>query len=289
MQDRNNKLVRVLTALHTEAWLLPPSVHAKLVAIAEAHASGGDIEAAQHALAAGMQSESKREYAMHGDVAVIPVEGVIGRKYSSSLHSSGVTSVDVLQRLIESATADPRVSALVLSIDSPGGLARGVPEAARAVSAANTSKPVIAYVDGQACSAAYWIASQASAIYATESASVGSIGVYSSFLDASAAVAAAGCRVDLFKSGKFKGMGLEGTSLTDEARELIQKSVDDLGVQFRAAVRSGRARDISDDVMQGQSFDVAEAQANGLIDGTSTLAKAVADASRLAVIRRGGR
>ncbi len=289
MQDRNNRLVRVLTALQTELWLLPPSMHTRLCAIAEAHAAGGGIEAAQHLAAAGMKSEPAREYSTDGDVAIIPVEGVIGRKFSSALNSSGVTSVDVLQRLIESAVADPRVSALVLSIDSPGGLARGVPEAAHAVAAANMTKPVVAFVDGQASSAAYWIASQASAIYATESASVGSIGVYSALLDTSLAMAAAGARVEVFKSGIHKGAGLPGTSLTDDQRAMIQAGVDSLGVAFRADVRAGRGRDISDDDMQGQSFDVAAGLAAGLIDSVSTLGKAVADASRLAQLRRGSR
>jgi capsid assembly protease len=286
--DITERLMRVRTALATEPWLLTPAMHAQLVAIAEAHAAGGDIAAAQHALAVGMpENKPATEYAMHGDVAVIPVEGVIGRKFSNTLHSSGVTSVDVLQRLIESASADPRVSALVLSIDSPGGLARGVPEAAAAVAAANHAKTVVAYVDGQAASAAYWIASQAYAIYTTPSASVGSIGVYSAILDMSVAYAAAGARVEVFRSGKHKGMGVPGTSLTDEQRAMIQASVDSLAADFKAAVRAGRGS-VADDVMQGQSFDVPTAIAAGLVDGTSTLAAAVADASRVARIRRQG-
>ena len=290
MQDTttNGRLVRVMTALATEPWLLPPSVHAKLCEIAAAHAAGGAVTAAQHALAGDMESKPGPDIAMHGDVAVIAVEGVIGRKFSNTLHSSGVVSVDVLQRLVEAAAADPRVSALVLSIDSPGGLARGVPEAARAVASAAMVKPVIAYIDGTAASAAYWIASQASAIYATESASAGSIGVYCAILDRSAAYAAAGVKVDLFKSGAYKGMGMDGTSLSDEQRAILQASVDSTAANFRATVRAGRGREIADDVMQGQSFDVPDAIAAGLVDSVSTLAVAVADASRLAMKRRNG-
>lgn len=285
--NEHGRLMRVMTALQTELWLLPPAMHRTLCDIAAAHAAGGEAEARQHMAAAGMSAPAAREYVMYGDVAVIPVEGVIGRKFSSSLHSSGVTSIDVLDRLVSSAAGDPRVSALVLSIDSPGGLARGVPEAAKTIAATNLSKPVVAYIDGQACSAAYWLASQCAAIYSTESGSAGSVGVYSAILDVSGAYAAAGVRVDMFKSGVFKGMGQPGTSLTTEQRELIQRSVDTLAAQFKATVRAGRARDIEDDVLEGQSFDAEEAIENGLVDSITTFETAIADASRLARIRHG--
>ena len=45
----------------------------------------------------------------------------------------------------------------------------------------------IAYIDDCACSAAYWIASQASEVYANPTASFGSIGVYVVLIDSSAA------------------------------------------------------------------------------------------------------
>jgi dienelactone hydrolase len=51
-------------------------------------------------------------------------------------------------------------------------------------------------------SAAYWIASQARAIYATPSAQVGSIGVVQAVVDRSAAINAAGIKVEVFSVGK---------------------------------------------------------------------------------------
>ena len=59
----------------------------------------------------------------------------------------------------------------------------GTPELAQAVADASRDKFVYAFSAGQMCSAAYWVASQCDAIYATPSARVGSIGVILPFVD----------------------------------------------------------------------------------------------------------
>lgn len=287
----DNRLVRVLTALCCDVWLLPPAVHATLTDIARRHAEGGEAERAQHEIAAAMKANpGKRQFDVadtpDGAVAVIPVEGIIGRKFSSMLYDSGVTSVDVLQRMIGVAADDEQVAGIVLSTDSPGGYTAGVPEAAEAIRAAAQRKPVIAYADGLMGSAAYWLGSQASAIYATPSAEVGSVGAYIALLDRTREMEMSGLRVDLFRSGKHKGMGYPGTILSDEQRAMLQARVDATGAQFRAAVRDGRSRPISDDVMQGQSFGAAAALANGLVDSVGTLDAAIRDAAKLARMRR---
>jgi signal peptide peptidase SppA len=285
--SRDNRLVRVLTALYCETWLLTPDMHATLCKIAEAHAAGGAVETDQHAMAASMAANpAKRRYELAGRSALIPVEGVIGRKFSSSLYSSGVTSVDVFQRILSDAANDEEVDSLTLIFDSPGGIAMGVPEAAASIRRAAARKPVVAYADGLMDSAAYWLASQADVIYATPSADVGSIGAYIALLDTSRANDLAGFKTEVFRSGRFKGMGMRGTSLTDEQRTMIQGEVEQVANQFKAAVRSGRApKQISDDVMQGQSFSADEAMGNGLIDGITDLETAVADAARLVKMR----
>lgn len=262
-------------------------VHRTLSEIATAHAFGGEREALQHMAAASMpEKQPARQYSVQDGVAVITAEGVIGRKFSNALQSSGVVSVDVLSRLVTQAAADNSAQAIMLCLDSPGGTVSGIVEAAGAIRDARAVKPVVAYADGRMQSAAYWLASQADVIYATPSASVGSIGVYAAFLDRTRQAEMEGVKVELFKSGKFKGMGIPGTSLTDEQRHMMQAEVDKLGSQFRAIVRDGRKpRSIADEVMQGQSFSVTDALANGLIDGVVTLGQAIRDAAHLASIR----
>lgn len=279
----NDRLIHCMTALTCEVWLIDPQVHKMLTDICTAHAGGGNEEAAQHALAESMPNNpANRKYQVMGQTAVIPVEGVIGRKFSSSLKSSGVTSVDVLERMIKAAGNDDQINSLLLTFDSPGGIALGVPEAASAINQAKANgKTVVAYIDGLAASAAYWMAAQADVIVSMPSSQVGSVGAYMAVLDSSRAAEMAGYKVELFRSGPNKGMGMPGTSLTDAQRAMLQERVTKLGNDFKAAVRMGRGREIKDEVMQGQTFDAATALAHGLIDSVGDFDAALSGAQYL--------
>jgi protease-4 len=279
--------MRVMSTLVADVWLLPPTWHKTLTEIAANHAGRGSMQPeAQHAIAAAMElNPAPRDYEVINGTAIIPIEGVLVRKFSNVLHSSGVTSTDIVERLVRKATADSAVSSILLMIDSPGGYTQGIPEAAAAVRAAREVKPVIAYGDGMMDSAAYWIGSQGTAVYSMASGSVGSIGAYMARLDSSRALEMAGYKLDLFKSGPFKGMGMPGTQLTDEHRAMLQASVDTVADQFKAAVRSGRSHAIREDAMQGQSFSAEDAMAHGLVDSLGSADEALRDAGRLAGIR----
>jgi ClpP class serine protease len=67
----------------------------------------------------------------------------------------------------------------------------------------------------------------------------------------------------VFASGKFKGIGLPGTSLTDEQRELLQAEVEEIFADFRSAVLA-RGRKIPDEAMEGQTFSARQAQRQNL-------------------------
>ena len=94
--------------------------------------------------------------------------------------------------------ADSETNAIVLNINSPGGFSVGGAEIADAVH--NSAKPTVAWVGGMMCSLAYWIGSQASAVIATRSAMVGSIGAYVSVVDYHRMLANAGIEVKLFRT-----------------------------------------------------------------------------------------
>lgn len=277
------RLPRILCALLGEPWLIAPAWHKHLTTIVSAHAFGGAAELKQHAYAEGFDArESGPVVEVTGGIATIPVEGVLGRKFSGVLNSSGVTSTDVLEKEIRKAGNDPAVSAIVIAFDSPGGHTAGIEEACDAINEARKNKPVLAYADGLTDSAAYWLASQCDEIFATKSADVGCIGAYIAFLDQSRAAEMAGLRVELFKSGKYKAMGEPGTTLSDEQRELLQARVDTIANKFKTAVVAGRKRDISEDVMQGQSFSATDALAAGLIDSVADIGAVRREAARLA-------
>jgi ClpP class serine protease len=124
------------------------------------------------------------------------------------------------------------------------------------------------------CSAAYWIASQARAIYATPSAQVGSIGVVQAVIDNTAALDKAGLKVEVFSVGKYKAMGAPGTPLTDDQRELIQSNLAEIAAEFHDAVLS-RGRAIPAEAMEGQTFSGKQAQRHNLAGMVSDRADAM--------------
>lgn len=176
------------------------------------------------------------------------------------------TDMEAVSEALEGARDRTDVQAVFLDIDSPGGTVNGTPELAALVAEVSKVKYIYAFTDGQMCSAAYWIASQADAIFATQSARVGSIGVLMPMLDESKAFEQAGLKVELFAAGKYKSIGVAGTSLTDEQRAWLQAQVDETYTDFKAAVLA-RGRRITSDVMEGQCFSGRKASYNSLTSG----------------------
>jgi len=219
-----------------------------------------------------------------GDIAVLNISGPITQRIPNLWKElCGMTDLDDMTRAFKDAEASPRVSGIILNIDSPGGSVTGTPEFGNLV--ANCTKPVVAFTDSMCDSAAYWIAAGADEIVSTESASVGCIGVYMAFLDQSRAIEARGMDVELFKTGAFKGMGYPGTSLNEEQRALLQAEVDDIHAWFTGHV--SEHRNVSgEDTFEGQDFGGAEAKRRGLVDEVGDFDFAVSELRALIEIRR---
>ena len=197
-------------------------------------------------------------------IGVIAIEGPILRKPDLIARVFlGATSSEEIGEALREAAGRNDIKAVFLNIDSPGGTVAGTPELAAAVASLNERKPVYAFSSGLMCSAAYWVASQARAIYATPSAQVGSIGVVQAVIDSSAAIDKAGIKVEMFSVGKYKAMGAPGTALTDDQRELIQSNLAEIAAEFHDAVLS-RGRAIPAEAMEGQTFSGKQAQRHNL-------------------------
>ena len=197
-------------------------------------------------------------------IGVVAIEGPILRKPDlfARIFFGATSSEEIGDALREAAGRDD-IKAVFLNIDSPGGTVAGTPELANAVAALDKKKPVYAFSSGLMCSAAYWVASQARAIYATPSAQVGSIGVVQAVIDNSAALDKAGIKVEVFSVGKYKAMGAPGTPLTEDQRELISSNLAEIAGEFHAAVLA-KGRAIPAEAMEGQTFSGKQAQRHNL-------------------------
>lgn len=178
---------RVIQALTAEMWAIVPSELQKIALIARRHhmPEGADGETPayikrDYELMAGPGAQklagSSRTFLIDG-VAVMPITGPIFPRANMMTEMSGATSVTMLQNDYRAALANPDVGAIIALIDSPGGAVSGISAFADQMAAGAKQKPTVAYVAGQAASAAYWIASAAGEIVMDRTGVVGSIGI----------------------------------------------------------------------------------------------------------------
>jgi signal peptide peptidase SppA len=203
-----------------------------------------------------------------GNLAIVKIHGVIDKQISQiEALCYGGCDLSVVDRALLKIAHDETIERVILDINSPGGSVTGVQETAARIAALRETKEVHVFSETQVCSAAFWLASQADVITATPSSTLGSIGVYIALLDQTKQLEMQGLKVDLIKAGRLKAMGSAFKAITDEERAILQASVDNLHRKFKDAVTT--LRKVSDDAMQGQSFDGEEALKLGLIDNVT--------------------
>lgn len=248
--------------------------------------SANDVALCEHPDMKALREDVTPEIILRDNgVAIIPISGVLVRCPDVfELLFGGVEDTACVYNMIQEAFNNPKVKALVMDIDSPGGFYTGGPDVADLICnmRKSTGKPVVAWTGGQMCSLAYWIGSQANEVISSKSASVGSIGSYVAFYDVSKMLADLGVKIEVItnKEGTLKAMGVPGTSLTDEQRTALQQSNQDVYEEFKAAVEAARGK-IGVDDMKGQSFNGTRAKQLGLVDRIGDLEYAIAIATRL--------
>lgn len=202
---------------------------------------------------------------MAGDIAVIPLKGMMLCGYPALYKAFGFCDTREVGEWVKSYAGRNDVRGIVLDCDSPGGLVTGTAELGEIVAEVMQSgKPIFARL-GMACSAAYWVASSCTGIFGTRSAVAGSVGVYCVHYDEAKAFEMFGYKVEVFRSGKFKGAGTPGTSLSAEQGAEIQGRINELGADFRSHVKAMRPQ-VKPEDMEGQSFSAAQALARGFMD-----------------------
>lgn len=256
----------IIKALTEEPLLITPAAHASIFKLFEDHRTleAAAFKAAREGVdACGDEIDLEQMEVIDG-VAYVPIRGPIGRGLGKFEKGAGAVDVADVMAELRQADKNPDVSGILLLIDSPGGMVSGTPELADVV--ASIEKPVFAFTPGEMASAAYWVGAAADRVFATKSANVGSIGVYLPFYDMSKRVEAAGVKVDVIASGKYKGLGMPGTSLTAEQREFLQARVNEIATMFQEHVWRNRGAGVDLGDMQGQIWTAPAALRKGLLD-----------------------
>ena len=174
----------------------------------------------------------EKPYGLRDGLATVPLHGTPMRDVPPALalraaiYGIQLCSMSNTAATLRELATNPAVHTVLLDINSPGGTVNGTPELAYAVRSLAREKHVYTYTSGNCCSAAYWVASQSDVIYAAPSAMVGSIGVLLPLIDTSGLYEKNGIKVEAIAAGKYKSTGLDGTSLTDEQRDLLTQRVE---------------------------------------------------------------
>lgn len=213
-----------------------------------------------------MEDEDQADDAPHG-IAVVNVHGIIGKKLGMMDMMCGGCDIDMVEEELCAAFESPGIEAVILAVDSPGGIASGVPELFEKIVAmrATTGKKLYSIIEQEGCSAGYYLAAAADRIYAAPTAMVGNVGMKMVIQDNSEANAKAGIKFHVFKSGEFKDIGARYRSPTEAEAKILQAQGDLLGEKFRSDVLSQRPA-VNRANLEGQPFLGEQALAAGLVD-----------------------
>jgi signal peptide peptidase SppA len=280
IEMERKEIMNVIDILNAP-WAIIPDKLAEIQEIYRARVEGGEIDIATIEAQIGKPLDNKRKpYTVDCGTAIIPIEGVIGKKMNLFTQISGGTSSQILQQDFAAAIADPDVHSILLAIDSPGGTVDGTQAAADQIYAARGKKPIIALADGVAASAAYWIGSAADKVYTSgDTTAVGAIGVVARHVDYSQREKSAGIKVTEVTAGKYKRIASEHEPLSVEGRASIQEQVDHIYSVFVDSVARHRGADsqtAADRMGNGKLFLGKQALRAGLVDGVSTQAALIA-------------
>jgi len=216
--------------------------------------------------------DGSRFLARRGDVALLRVSDVIYPRADFITDYYDIVTAEGIAEAAKAACADPSVKAFVLVMDSPGGVVTGVDETSVALRNLRAVKPVVCYVEGCCCSAAFWIASGCSRIVASPTAEIGSVGALMSFSDNTEMLKKLGIeRFDLVSS-ESPNKRLDPKS--EKGKEAYLRLLDQTVGIFAATLAANRGTsesEVFEKYGRGLTFLAADAKARGMVDAVGTL------------------
>jgi signal peptide peptidase SppA len=269
---KNIKNIKKFSISNGDAWAIKKSGLEKLIALAKADGIDTQIERFGN-------SEISSPYS---NIAVINITDTIFRYDNVFMSWFGGSSVEAITNAFDEALADDTVNAILLNMNSPGGVVDGVAELSAKIYSSKGIKPIYAYVGGEAASAAYWLGSSADKMIINETAAVGSIGVYSIYYDYTKAMDNAGIKeITIVSSLSPKKVP---DPADDKGKKQIQSHIDTYANIFIEAVARNR-RVAVDEVIanygQGDIVIGKEAIEKGMADEIGTFETAIESLNKI--------
>ncbi len=221
-------------------------------------------------------------------VAVVSITGAVapGRNgVKPGLPPGPGTGSDTATAAIRDAVADPKVKALVLRVDSPGGAvvaAEAIWREAQQARAAGT--PVVVSMGAVAASGGYYVAMGADRIVASPGTVTGSIGVFSGKFVAAGLRQRLHLATEVLRVNPNADMYGSHAPFTPAQRAKLDAALDRVYESFTSRVAEGRGLSpaVVDEVARGRVWTGADAAERGLVDVLGGFAVALQEAKVLA-------
>ena len=195
---------------------------------------------------------------------------------------------DTTASQIRDARLDPKVKAIVLRVNSPGGSVSASEVIRAELAAAKAAgKPVVVSMGGMAASGGYWISTPASYIVANPSTLTGSIGIFGVINTVENSLDSIGVHTDGVSTSPLADMSMT-KALPPEVQQMIQLSIENGYKRFITLVADARKTtpEQIDKIAQGHVWTGQDAKANGLVDSLGDFDDAVAKAAELAKLKQ---
>lgn len=268
---------RIIGKITSTPWMITPDALRFMLELFDAHIEGRITqEEIQARLAASDKKGNGGRSTRSGRIGVLSLTGPIFPRANMMTELSGATDMSAFREEFRSMMGDESVAAILIDIDSPGGMADQIEEMATEIREARKTKPVYAIANTAMNSAAYYIGAQATKVYATPSGQLGSIGTYTVHLDDSGLQEKVGVKKTVIKAGRFKAIGEE--PLNPEAKQQLQNYIDAVNDSFVHNVALGRG--LTDDYVrenfgEGATVTPQFALEHKMIDGIKTIDEVV--------------
>jgi protease-4 len=224
-------------------------------------------------------------------IALVYVDGDIVDGRSQNVPFLGMKLVGsyTVAESLKQSRENPMVAAVVLRIESGGGSALAADVLWREVELTSRVKPVIVSMGSAAASAAYYLASPATRVFANPLTITGSIGVFVGKADVAELLRRIGVTVEAYKTTPRADAEAIYRPFTTEERAELERKVKKFYDQFLSRVVQGRARagvkfttSELDKVGQGRVWTGEQAFERRLVDEVGGLRQALDTARRLA-------
>ena len=223
-------------------------------------------------------------------IAIIEAEGMMmtGDSFTDPFTGTKTMGSTTITRAIRNVRKDSSVKAVVLRIDSVGGLVVAADTIWRELIRLKDVKPLVVSMGDVAGSGGYYIAVPADVIVAEPGTITGSIGVVSGKYSLKGLYDKIGLHKEVLKRGKHADFYSDYGDYPAEEREIIQAQIKEIYEDFIGKVADGRGmtKETVNEIGKGRIWTGKQAKEIGLVDELGGLNLALSIARKKAGLAR---